>query len=217
MKLSTLFQRCMNIPYIHVENGADYAVERIGTVLYLYFSHSDGATDWKNNLSFPAKPYRRMGKTVWFAHRGFLGVWESIKPYVSGDIADPAIRKIVSVGYSHGAAVAALCHEYAWFHRPDLREVSEGYGFGCPRVLWGLDGAALRERWANFLVIRNIDDVVTHLPPALLGFSHVGTMLTIGEKGNYSAIDAHRPENILTELLRREGERVHSSISKTRT
>ena len=56
------------------------------------------------------------------------------------------------------------------------------------------------DRWHDFYVIRNIDDAVTHLPPSLLGFRHVGNMIEIGEAGKYSSIDAHRAENYLYEL-----------------
>ena len=99
-----------------------------------------------------------------------------------------------------------LCHEYVWFRRPDLRETLEGYGFGCPRVFWGLRTWELMRRWERFRVIRNVDDIVTHLPPVWLGYSHVGSLLEIGERGKYTAIDAHRPQNILAELKAAEKE-----------
>ncbi len=204
MTLSRMFDRCLHIPYIHVENGADYAIEQIGSTRYLYFEASNGAEDWKHNLDFPVKPYRQMGEGLWFAHRGFLKVWKTLEGYLEREIADRSIRTIVTVGYSHGAALALLCHEYIWFHRPDLRGTLQGYGFGCPRVIWGPRCRAKEERWEHFLVIRNLDDIVTHLPPAILGYSHVGELLEIGTRGRYSRIDAHRPENILTELRRLE-------------
>ncbi len=200
MKLSTLFERCLHQRYLHTPEGADYAIDRRGNTLYLYFQDSDGLVDWKNNLDFPAKPYQRMGKTVWYAHRGFLKVWKSAQVPLEKYILDPTVKKTVLVGYSHGAAIAALCHEYVWYHRPDLRSHLEGYGFGSPRVFWGLPKQTAKERWETFLVIRNMDDIVTHLPPVFLGYSHVGEILRIGKKGKYSRIDAHRPENILTEL-----------------
>ncbi len=206
MKLSTLFYKCLNIPYTHIENSADYALERTKTTLYIYFESSDGYIDWKNNFHFPAQAYKRMGKTIWFAHGGFLSVWKTIEMYIKNYIMDSTLKKIVIVGFSHGAAIAAFCHEYVWFHRPDLRDTLEGYGFGCPRIFWGKQNESLKIRWERFLVIRNIDDIVTHIPPIVLGFSHVGTTLEIGEKGKYSAIDAHRPENILTELYQFEAE-----------
>ncbi len=204
MKLRALFERCLYIPYTHVENAADYATEHLGNTLYIYFEASNGIEDWKNNLSFPARPYRRMGRTAWFAHRGFLKVWKTLEEYIAPMIADPTLKRIVTVGYSHGAALAVLCHEYIWYHRPDLKNSIEGYGFGCPRVVWGCASKAKAQRWERFTVIRNINDVVTHLPPSWLGFSHVGMLLEIGERGKYTMIDAHRPENILTELEHRE-------------
>ncbi|MBQ7913636.1 MAG: lipase family protein [Clostridia bacterium] len=200
MNLYELFSECMKIPYAQTGISANYAVKREGTTLYLFFQGSNGKNDWKSNLDFPAKPYKRMGKTVWFAHRGFLNVWKEIEPMLEKDIADPYFKSIVITGYSHGAAIALLCHEYVWFHRSDLRNTTEGYGFGCPRVFWGVRGKKLKKRWETFLVIRNLNDLVTHLPPAFLGYSHVSKILKIGQKGKYSPLEAHQAENILTEL-----------------
>ncbi|MBQ8311480.1 MAG: lipase family protein [Clostridia bacterium] len=204
MNLSQLFRRCVERAYIHVENAGDYATDRIGETLYIYLQASDGLMDWKNNLDFPAKPYRRMGHTVWFAHRGFLRVWKSIAPHLEREVMDGSVKRIITVGYSHGAALAVLCHEDVWYRRPDLRETLEGYGFGCPRVFWGLRTRELMRRWEHFTVIRNIDDLVTHVPPVWLGYSHVGSLLEIGEREKYTAINAHRPQNILAELQRWE-------------
>ena len=120
--------------------------------------------------------------------------------YVAEDIADESVRKIVIVGYSHGAALAVLCHEYVWYNRPDIRDNIVGYGFGCPRVFCGIKTKKMKQRWENFTVVKVIDDIVTHVPPFLFGFSHVGKMLTIGKKGKYSSVDAHRAENIIAEL-----------------
>ena len=50
--------------------------------------------------------------------------------------------------------------------------------------------------------MRNIDDLVTHLPPAVFGYSHVGELLTVGEKGKYTRIEAHLAKNLAQELIR---------------
>ncbi len=200
MKLSALFAQCLTVQYSQTGVSANYAIRRQGDTLYLFFEDSDGINDWKRNLDFPAKAYKRMDKTIWFAHRGFLRVWKEIEPLVAGDIADQTVGKIVIAGYSHGAGIASLCHEYVWYHRADLRERMEGYGFGAPRVFWGIKSPALKKRWERFTVIRNIDDIVTHVPPALLGYTHVGKMLKIGNRGNYTAVQAHYAENIQKEL-----------------
>ena len=224
IKLTRLFNECLNAPYIHVENSGDYWLKARGNTLYIYLESSNGAVDWKNNLDFlpaahkniwtnvfcnfdvlrkncalPSEPYENM-ELRWLAHRGFLRVWNSIEPHIAGDICSARYRKIIIVGYSHGAALAVLCHEYVWFHRSDIRDKIEGYGFGCPRVFWGIQTKEIKRRFERFTVIRNLNDIVTHVPPNWLGFSHVGKILSIGQKGKYSRIDAHRPENILTEL-----------------
>lgn len=200
MNLYRLFSVCLTVPYEKTGVSANYKAVRQGETLYLFFEDSDGKTDWKNNLDFPAKAYRRTGKTAWFAHRGFLKVWKEIEPRLAPLIADTAVKNIVSAGYSHGGALALLCHEYVWFHRADLRSSIEGYGFGCPRVFWGVGSKSLRNRWERFTVIRNIDDLVTHLPPAIFGYSHVGELLKIGAKGKYKPLEAHYPENLKKEL-----------------
>lgn len=208
MKLSTLFENCLRAEYTHAGAGADYAVERHGATLIIYLEHSRGEEDWKNNLDFPTRAYCRGKECPFYAHRGFLRVWESLLPLLAPAIADQTVRKILTVGYSHGAALAVLCHEYVWYHRPDLRSVIEGYGFGCPRVLWGRLSADLRARWSRFTVIRNLDDLVTHLPPAILGYTHVGEMIEVGARGRYSRIDAHRPEHIAAALRRYEAAQI---------
>lgn len=204
MRLSQLFYRCVHRAYLHAENAADYAVDRVGDVLYVYLECSNGIEDWKNNLDFPARAYNGAGSVPWLAHRGFVRVWKSVERHVARYLLDTSVKHIVIVGYSHGAALAVLCHEYVWYNRPDLRDSLEGYGFGCPRVLWGWRRGCVKERWERFTVIRNLDDLVTHLPPACLGFFHVGTLCTIGRREQYSPIDAHRPENIYAMLLRAE-------------
>ena len=198
MKISELFERCLSARYRQVGASADFAIEREGETLYLFFQKSVGTADWENNLDFPAKPYARMEDAVWYAHRGFLRVWKSAEDFLAPAIVDKSIRRMLPVGYSHGAALAVLCHEYIRFHRPDA--VVRGYGFGCPRVVWGPLPKEVKARWKGFTVVRNIDDVVTHLPPAALGYRHVGKLLEIGKKGTYSDLDAHRAENILKEL-----------------
>ncbi len=196
MKLSTLFYNLTHIAYLHKENGLDYATRVVGETLYIYFQDSDGALDWKNNLDFPARMYG-----TFFAHRGFLSVWEVAKEYLKEEILNTGWQKIVVSGYSHGAALAVLCYEYIWQVRPDLRGKIEGYGFGCPRVLWGVKTREHRRIWQGFTVVKNIDDLITHLPPFIFGYFHVGKILEIGQKGDYTMIDAHRPESYQRELI----------------
>lgn len=183
-KFRAYLTRCLNAQYESTEESGDYAIQREGDILYLCFQWSNGKEDWKNNFDFPAKPYSDMG-IKWYCHRGFLRVWKAIKPHICDAVHDMSVKKIVVIGYSHGAAIATLAHEYVWYEREDLRESLEGYGFGCPRCYWGRMKPELEERWANFYPIRNIDDIVTHVPPAIFGFRHVSPVMEIGYKGQY--------------------------------
>lgn len=196
MRLYDLFYECINTKYQSAGCCANYAIRRELDTLYIFFEKSVGKTDWKSNFNFPARAHK-----TWFAHRGFLAVWKEIEPSLKNYICDKSIKRIIITGYSHGAAIAVLCHEHVWFNRPDLRRKLEGFGFGCPRVFWGVQTADIKQRFENFTVVRNINDIVTHLPPFLLGYSHVGKMLRIGRRGKYSSIDAHREEKILEELF----------------
>ena len=202
MKLYQLFLRTLRAPYKQLqENAASYLVEREKDALYLLFEKSNGATDWKNNLDFPAKPYRKMGE-LWFVHRGFLRVFKTIEPLIAPYIADKRVKKIVISGYSHGAALALLCHEYCVYHRPDIAENIAGFGFGCPRVFWGFLNRRVKARFKNFTVVRNCRDIVTHLPPRIFGYRHVGRILHIGRERGFGGVASHRPESYLAELSR---------------
>lgn len=202
MNVKEMFEKVLNAKYTHLEETASYAYERVDDTLYIYFEWSNGKTDWKNNFDFPAKPYRDM-ENMWFAHRGFLKVWKVIEPHLKKEICDASVEHIVIGGYSHGAAIALLCHEYCKFNRPDI--MIEGYGYGCPRVVWGTLTKTVKKRFEGFTMIRNCRDIVTHVPPVLFGYRHVGHILKIGTTEGYSLIDSHRPENYLVELSKQGG------------
>lgn len=204
VSLTDIYQRCLNADYIHTKEDGDYALEREGDTLYILFQCTDSTADWISNFSFPAKPYKDMG-IKWYCHRGFLRVWKAIKPHLETAVKDSAVEKIVVVGYSHGAAIATLCHEYVWFNRPDLRENGlEGFGFGCPRCFFGWRiKKGLKERWKHFHPVRNANDLVTHVPFSIMGFRHVSRVVKLPKTEPHerytrlSCINAHYPMNYL--------------------
>lgn len=213
--LCYLFKKCLNAKYTHVENDGDYAIEKQGDILYLLFQCTNSKLDWKNNFDFPAKPYNDMG-IKWYCHRGFLKVWKSIKPYIKDAVKDSKIKKIYVVGYSHGAAIATLAHEYVWFNRPDLRKDGlEGFGFGCPRCYWGFAvKKSLKERWEHFHPIRNRNDIVTHVPPVLFGFRHVNKVIKVtselvDKSYKLNSVNAHCPDNYLNSLQNKSADDCH--------
>ena len=203
--MKELFNKCYTAEYIHTAGGGDYAIQYEDGTLYLLFEWSDGREDWKNNLDFPAKPYKRMSDT-WHCHRGFLRVWKAMRDEGEENVVKNVewfaggvrtVERIVCVGYSHGAAIALLATEDMAFLYPGIPV--KGYGFGCPRVLWGKVPEAVKQRLSGFVAVRNVPDLVTHVPPALFGFKHVN-LLKVGKLGKYGPIKAHYASAYLEEL-----------------
>ena len=72
MFLKQLLSDCVNASYNKIGNDVNYAFKIENDIMYLFFQESRETVDWKRNFDFPAKPYKKMGETMWFAHRGFL-------------------------------------------------------------------------------------------------------------------------------------------------
>ena len=174
-------------------------------VLYIYFEPSDGRTDWIVNFSYWRQAYDSM-KVPYRAHGGFLESWKIVHDAIVKKVTEKGFdgdykwQHVIISGYSHGGALAVLCHECVWFEREDLRDTKYGIiglSFDGPRVYGGLYiKPELKERWRNFYVIRNHNDIVTHLPPLLFFFRHVGKVVKIGVGQNPGLIGAHYPERI---------------------
>lgn len=198
--MKSLFKKCLYADYIHTAEGGDYAIQIEGDTLYILFECSDGKEDWKNNFDFPITPYK---ESKWYCHRGFLKVWKAMRDEIEEQVADllskKDIQNITCIGYSHGAALAVLCTEdmeYLWGSQYKVK----GYGFGCPRVLWGIVPKEVKERLRNFKSIRNKPDLVTHVPPKIFGYRNAGELIKIGKDFKYNPIKAHYPEVYIKEL-----------------
>lgn len=218
MKLDELFYNCAwDIAYEQAGDSVNYAFVEENDTLYIYFEGSNSITDWVRNFLFGKKPYKDM-KIPYRVHRGFLAAWKTVEDIVIEKVQEKVNndfkwKHIVVVGYSHGAALAGLCHECVWFYRQDLREGGlQGYGFEAPRFYAGFHvKKELKERWKNFYVIRCNNDIVTHCPPCIFGYTHVGNMLKV--KGDTSlvkekylkCIKSHFPQVVYDALLKYYG------------
>lgn len=191
-KLLFYFMKCVNSEYHHTENNGSFALQREGKLLYVLFEKSNGRADWKSNLNF--LPQKTDEPNAFCCHRGFLKVWESILPYIEKELSDKSIEKIIIIGYSHGGAIAALCHEYLYTERSDIQNNIFSYGFGAPRVYYGVKVLDY-ERWKNYTVVRNGNDLVTYLPPKFLFYRDLGTIIEIGKEFSFSPIEAHKRES----------------------
>lgn len=220
MKLSDLFHNCAyDISYKTAGHDVNYAFVEDGATLTIYFQGSSSTLDWVRNFLFGKRPYKDMS-IPYRVHRGFLAAWKEVEDIIIEKIQERKAygaweykwQKIIVVGYSHGGALAGLCHECVWYYREDLRENGlEGYGFEAPRFYAGFKvKKALEERWAKFTVIRTNNDIVTHCPPVFCKYAHVGKMLKV--KGDISlaknnlprCIKSHYPDVVYDALLKEE-------------
>jgi hypothetical protein len=134
-------------------------------------------------------------------HRGFLKAWKEVEDIIINAISDKEIKAITIVGYSHGGALAAFCHECCYYHRQDIKDNILGIAFEAPRIFGCIRvKKSLIERWERFFVIRNDKDIVTHCPPKIFGYTHVGNILHVGRYKGYGLIDSHRQANILESI-----------------
>jgi hypothetical protein len=168
--LKEYFMRTLIGPWVKAGKECQYKITADNEHIYLFFQGSSQRLDWIRNFMFwpwPVKPYKKM-ISRWFAHYGFVKCWKEAQDKIVSDVLSHLRgRSLVIAGYSHGAAIALLAHEYFTYHGYD----PIGYGFGCPRVLW-MPGKVIKNRLKKFHVIRNRGDIVTHVPPVLMGFGH---------------------------------------------
>ena len=204
IQLYQLFEECQSA-YEWQEQGnhVDYKYYRIRNTLFIFFAGSNEKIDWIRNFAFKKKPYKEMS-LEYKVHGGFLAAWKEVEDTIGSLIADETIEKIVICGYSHGGALAGFCHEYCWFHRPDLRVNGlVGYGFEAPRM-FGAKSVPddLKERWETFTVIRNCNDIVPCCPPKCMGFCHPGKVRHIGTNVDpkYGIIGSHYWSSVFWEL-----------------
>jgi triacylglycerol lipase len=206
--IDELFNTCNTIKYTNIGEDVSYAFMEEGDTLYIYFEPSNGKTDWKHNFMFRKKPYKDM-KVPYRVHTGFLECWKTVEDIIIDKIceletfegaSEYRYKNIVITGYSHGGALAVLCHECCWFHRPDIRDSIFGFSFDGPRVIASFKvKKELKPRWKNFITFRNNTDLVTHVPPKIFGYSHVGRLIKVGKGKRYgflTFIKSHYPTNI---------------------
>lgn len=220
-KLSELFYECAYVDnWQEVGDDVNYKFVEEDDTLYIYFEGSSSITDWVRNFLFKKKPYHDM-EVSYRVHSGFLAAWKEVEDIIIAKICEDDSdgnyrwKHIVVVGYSHGGALSGLCHECVWYWRPDLREDGlEGYGFESPRFYGCIFvKKELKERWERYTVIRCNNDIVTHCPPDIFGYVHVGHILKI--KGDISLVDSkwtprcvksHYPQVVYDGLLKYEKE-----------
>jgi Lipase (class 3) len=134
----------------------------------LYFQCSNGIEDWKSNFDFPVTPYKYM-ETEFQMHHGFAVMWKSVRDIIA------TLGFDVIIGYSQGAVFACLAYEDTLFNK---HIKCPCIVFGCPRFLW-IPPKTIRNRFKDVIRVCNSGDIVTHTPPFIFGYWHIGIKMKL--------------------------------------
>ena len=211
MTVAELYGSILSARYFDLgREEASYRIQRIGRTMHVLFEWSDGVIDWRHNLTW--LPIRvSLGGVPLHVHRGLYATYHALRERVMSSLSDARIGRVLIGGYSHGAALAAL----AFAELTDRRRTGQlvvGYGFGAPRVLWGTSAPMLFD---GFFTVRCGTDAVTHLPPQLLGYRHVGELISLPTPDGRGPFACHAPD-AYTEALAHHpfGERAVFSLAR---
>ncbi|MBP9854688.1 MAG: lipase family protein [Candidatus Omnitrophica bacterium] len=149
-------------------------------IILLSFRGTASNEDWMTDSKTRLIPYKK-GRV----HRGFNEAFSLTKDWVKRTITeyDDRIQSLWVTGHSLGAALATLAVDYL-IDKENLFTVNGLYTFGSPRV----GDRKFAENFDDGIKHRTFrfvydEDVVTRVPPRILGYEHVGTVRYIDRKG----------------------------------
>jgi len=149
-------------------------------ILFIAFLGSVSKMDWLHNFMVWKKPYKRM-KTLFFVHAGFLRIYKVAQSLIHQFISDHQgeFSVVYINGHSLGGAVAEICHEdMVFLKEEDLLGMGDinihTLTSGAPRAFGAFFSSVPQRRCKNLIRVRYHNDGVPCLPPAILGYRHVG-------------------------------------------
>jgi pimeloyl-ACP methyl ester carboxylesterase len=176
-----LFLPGTRVSHLERDNIEAAVYDRPDGMLVVAFRGTDEAQDVCRDLRFS---FRRspVGGEV---HGGFLLAWEAVRGEVMERISHAHERekkRVLVTGHSLGGAIATLAHAQA----RTRGILTDCYTFGAPRVGDRDFVARYRRAGLNELHYRMVmeGDPVPALPPAWLGFRHVGTEVYASSEGH---------------------------------
>ena len=164
------------------ENGVQYIIGKNCETrqLIIAFRGTDSFQDlytdlrfWKMDIPYGNKKTRiRVHSGFYKAYNHFL-VRDVIRKFITEEVKD-----IYITGHSYGAALAVLCALDLQYNFPD--RYFEVVTFGCPRIGNKHFAKSYNRRLVKTIRFENGNDLVTKIPPAIMGFRHAGIRIHIG-------------------------------------
>jgi hypothetical protein len=169
--------------HTNVETDTQWALIKIGDENILAFPYTVTKLDWLQNLDFLKIPYKGM-KQKWFAHRGFLNKYKSVRDEII--IAITGLDNLVITGFSQGGALATIALEDIKYN--NIVSCVYAHTFGAPKAVGWF---APKKRWAYLARYTINGDPVPMLPPFIFGYKHVGNTIKLGKKRIIPKIKYH--------------------------
>lgn len=173
----------------------EYCVNISDSLCTIVFRGTDTADEWKSNFAFCRKkiPYGNADSRV-RVHEGFIDAYacDLVRNRIHALVPKRPCRVVVT-GHSRGAALAALCALDLQYNFPHLD--IEAYLFGCPRIGNAAFARSYNKRVCKTVRVCNGNDIVTKLPPAFMGYRHIGACLDVGGIRAFPAVSfsSHLP------------------------
>ncbi|KAF1911354.1 Alpha/Beta hydrolase protein [Ampelomyces quisqualis] len=178
------------------------ATDSTNKLIVLSFRGSRSIRNWITNLAFPAIPTSicpdcLSSKGIWVS---WLEAQKNVVAAINAAQAQHPTYKIVATGHSLGGALASLA---AAVLRSQGKSV-DLYTYGAPKIgLQGLADFLSNPALGATYRVTHRADPVPKLPPALLGYRHVGPEYYV-TSGNGGAVTA-RDVTVLQGTLNLEG------------
>ena len=127
--------------------------------VYLIFQETRSTFDWKINLLFPAKTYKK-----YYIHKGYIKAWRSAKTLVAyfiNEVEKTGFTPVIC-GWSYGGAMAVLAAEEYQYQTGKKAEVIT---FGAPKILYFKRTKKAFAACGNFHQYTRKNDIVTWCIP----------------------------------------------------
>ena len=193
MNLKQAWRDAINQKWINGAEDTQYALVVKDKTVILAIEGSVSTLDWIQNFMFWKKPYKEM-KHLFFVHAGWLKKWKAIRKEVIPEIVKYYNQgyKIKVRGYSQGAGIGYLAHEDIHFH---TGEQPDTVLFGTPRTFSCFNSKILNKRLSTINRIEDGNDIVCHLPFAVMFYKHYGMAIHIGDKKYWWKLSIKDHEN----------------------
>ena len=195
LERSLLFAELANIAYLPPDRVKPLAckvgftafefIERDGSQAYIFENHHDSViacrgtepNEW-NDIKADIDAVSVVAETIGRVHRGFKQEVDDLWPELEQHLLENT-KSLWFCGHSLGGAMAAICAGRCFLsHIPATP--SGVFTYGSPRV--GNNRYVNHVKLDYFRWVNN-NDIVTHVPPAWMGYRHTGQELYINAYG----------------------------------